>query len=147
MKKYWGVRLSSVQKHWRVMQSLKKNWLLVPKMTRGIWLILMQAVRSLKNLRQKSTDELSGITLKNDGKFEEKLPYALKNDISNLANFDSTVESLKIYTLMGSFWPKYHVWAKKVRISYRTVPSTIWPIFSEFLIFCWLISWAFRRVK
>ena len=60
-------------------------------------------MRSLKNLRQKSTDELSGITLKNDGKFEEKLPYALKNDISNLANFDSTVESLKIYTLMGSF--------------------------------------------
>ena len=34
--------------HWRVMQSLKKNWLLVPKMTWGIWWILMQAVTSLK---------------------------------------------------------------------------------------------------
>ena len=32
-------------------------------------------------------------------------------------------------------------------ISYCTVLSTIWPIFSEFLIFCWLISQAFRRVK
>ena len=32
-------------------------------------------------------------------------------------------------------------------ISYRTVPSTIWPLFSEFLIFCRLISQAFRRVK
>ena len=29
-------------------QSLKKNWLLVPKMTWGIWWILMQAVASLK---------------------------------------------------------------------------------------------------
>ena len=26
-------------------------------------------------------------------------------------------------------------------------PSTIWQIFSEFLIFCWLISRTFRRVK
>ena len=32
-------------------------------------------------------------------------------------------------------------------ISYRTIPSTIWPLFSEFLIFCRLISRAFRRVK
>ena len=32
-------------------------------------------------------------------------------------------------------------------ISYRTVPGTIWPIFSSFLIFCWHISLAFRRVK
>ena len=32
-------------------------------------------------------------------------------------------------------------------ISYCTVPSTIWPIFSKFLIFCRLISLAFRRVK
>ena len=34
--------------HWRVMQSLKKNWLFVPKMTWGIWWILMQAVESMK---------------------------------------------------------------------------------------------------
>ena len=36
---------------------------------------------------------------------------------------------------------------KTICISYHTVPSTIWPIFSEFLIFCWLISRAFKRVK
>ena len=35
----------------------------------------------------------------------------------------------------------------KICISYRTIPSTIWPLFSEFLIFCRLISRAFRRVK
>ena len=37
-----------LSRHWRVMQSLKKNWLLVPKMTWGIWWILMRAVVSLK---------------------------------------------------------------------------------------------------
>ena len=34
--------------HWRVMQSLKKSWLLAPKITWGIWWTLMQAVASLK---------------------------------------------------------------------------------------------------
>ena len=38
----------NVSWHWRVMQSLKKSSLLVPKMTRGIWWSLMRAVASLK---------------------------------------------------------------------------------------------------
>ena len=42
------VQKSYVSWNWRVMQSLKKNWLLVPKMTWGIWWILMRAVASLK---------------------------------------------------------------------------------------------------
>ena len=43
------VQKSCVSWHWRVMQNLKKNWLLVPKMTRRIWRILKRAVASLKN--------------------------------------------------------------------------------------------------
>ena len=54
-------------------------------------------------LSQKSTEELCVITLKNDEKFQEELTCALKNEMRNLANFDPTVESLKIRTLMGSF--------------------------------------------
>ena len=62
------VQMSYVSWHWRLMQSLKKkivlalkfteflmsflepklSWLLVPKMTQGIWWILMQAVASLR---------------------------------------------------------------------------------------------------
>ena len=42
------VKKSSASWYWRVMESLKKNWLLVPKMTWGIWWILMRAVASLK---------------------------------------------------------------------------------------------------
>ena len=36
---------------------------------------------------QKSIEDLSFMTLKNDAKFEEKLTGSLENDIGNLANF------------------------------------------------------------
>ena len=40
-------------------------------------------------------------------KFEGKLTFAFKTDMKNFANFhQSTFESLKIETLMGSFYPK-----------------------------------------
>ena len=42
------VQKSYLSWHWRAMQSLKKNWLLVLKMTWWICWILMQAVASLK---------------------------------------------------------------------------------------------------
>ena len=42
-----------------------------------------------------------------DAKFKAKGTYAFKNDMRNLANFhQSTFESLKIETLIGSFYPK-----------------------------------------
>ena len=46
----WAEKLqrSYVLWHWRVMQYLKKNWLVVWKITIGIWLIFMRAVASLK---------------------------------------------------------------------------------------------------
>ena len=60
---------------------------------------------------------------------EEELNCALKSDMGNLANFELTLECLKICTfekfaLLGSFWEKYimsellrkvyNVWAKKI---------------------------------
>ena len=42
------IQKSFVSWHWRVMQSLKKIWLLFPKMPCGIWWILMPAVANLK---------------------------------------------------------------------------------------------------
>ena len=42
-----------------------------------------------------------------DARFDRKLTCSFKNDTRNLANFHhSTFESLKIGTLMGSFYPK-----------------------------------------
>ena len=47
------------------------------------------------------------MTLKIDAEFEGKLMSASKNDMTNLTNFhQSTFESLKIVTFIGSFYPK-----------------------------------------
>ena len=42
------VQRSYFSLHWRVIQNLKKNWLLVWKMIWGIWQILTRALESLK---------------------------------------------------------------------------------------------------
>ena len=54
-------------------------------------------------LSKKSTEELCVITLKNKAKFEKELICTLKNNMRNWVNFNSTLEILKICTLMGSF--------------------------------------------
>ena len=84
------------------MQNLKKNWLAVSKLTLGIWLILIRALKSLKRLyfngfllskaekcmRVEYTDELYVMTIKNIAKFEEKSACRFKIDIRNLTNSD-----------------------------------------------------------
>ena len=50
-----------------------------------------------------------------DAKFEGKLTCAFKNDMRNLANFhQSTFESLKIETFIGSFYPKQKMYVLKL---------------------------------
>ena len=50
-----------------------------------------------------------------DAKFEGKMTCAFKNDMRNLANFhQSMFESLKIGTLMGSFYPKQKMYELKI---------------------------------
>ena len=47
------------------------------------------------------------MALNTDATFEGELTCAFKNDMRDLANFhQSMFESLKIETLMGSFYPK-----------------------------------------
>ena len=76
--------------HWRVIQTLKKNWLFVWKITWGIWRILMRAVESLKIYI------LIGYFCRKYAMFELKkyrrvvpwkMTYGLKNDKSNWVNF------------------------------------------------------------
>ena len=53
--------------------------------------------------------------LKIDAKFEGKMTCAFKNDMRNLANFhQSMFESLKIGTLMGSFYLKQKMYELKI---------------------------------
>ena len=70
-------------------------------MTRGIWQILTQTSKSLKNVHfnepflikvysvwaKKSTKELCLMALKNDEKFDEKLTCAFNNDMKKLEIF------------------------------------------------------------
>ena len=65
-------RLTSHDNEEAVMQSLKKNWFLVPKMTWGIWWILSGKSESLH------FDVLLLSITKSDPNFEEKLTFAWK---------------------------------------------------------------------
>ena len=50
-----------------------------------------------------------------DAKFDGKLTCAFKNDMKNLANFhQSMFGSLKIGTLMGSFYPNQKMYELKI---------------------------------
>ena len=54
-----------------------------------------------------------------DAKFERKMTCAFKNDMKNLANFHQNMfESLKIGTLMGSFYLKQKIYELEI---YREV--------------------------
>ena len=55
------------------------------------------------------------MTLNTDATFEGKLTCAFKNDMRNSANFhQSMFESLKIGTLMGSFYAKQNIYELKI---------------------------------
>ena len=55
------------------------------------------------------------MTLNIDATFERKLTCTFKNDMRNLGNFhQSMFESLKIETLMGSFYVKWKICALKI---------------------------------
>ena len=59
------------------------------------------------------------MTLKSDGKFEEKLAYGSKNDMTNLVNFNASSgksEHLQFDVLLLSI--AYKVAAKEVQKSY-----------------------------
>ena len=56
------------------------------------------------------------MALNTDAKFEGKMTCAFKNDMRNLANFhQSMFESLKIGTLIGSFYPKQKIYELKIQ--------------------------------
>ena len=64
---------------------------------------------------KKSIVELFLMVLNIDEKFEEKITCAFKNGMRNLANFyQSMFGSLKIGTLMGSYYPKGKMYELKI---------------------------------
>ena len=83
----YNLQKSYVSWKWRMMQKLKKTWLVNSKLTWRIWWFFTRALENLKNLHfngllltkvynvwaKKSTEELFLIALQIDAKFEGKL--------------------------------------------------------------------------
>ena len=120
VKNVWVSNLQGncVSWQWRMMQNLKRNWLVSSKLTWEIWRILTWALENLKNLHfnglllnkvhnvwaKKSIGEFCLMALNIDATFEGKLNCAFKNDMRNLANFHQRMfESLKI----GTWWDPF----------------------------------------
>ena len=75
--------------HWKKIQTLKKNWLFIWKMTWGIWWTLTWAVESLKicTLMSYFCRKYVMFELKRyRGVMLWKKTYGFKNDISNFVN-------------------------------------------------------------
>ena len=114
---------------WIMTQKLKRNWLVISKLTWGIWRIFTWALESLKHFhfnelllikvyivwaKNVQREDLSSMKLKMDTKFGEESTCRFKIDIRNLTNFTWALKSLKDFHFNGLFLRKvYTVWAKK----------------------------------
>ena len=100
-----NVERSYLSWHWRVMQILKKNWLVVwnrqfgkfsPEHLKvsnlGLW--WDPFVQSRKHMTLKFTEELFVMTMKKNAKFEKELTSHFNTDMRNLTNFDSSTRKL-----------------------------------------------------
>ena len=133
------IQKSYVSWYWRVMQSLNKNWLLVPNMTWSIWWFLMRAVTSLKictllsyfcqyyiNFELKNCRRIiSHYTLMKNWVFVWKMTWGIWGILTR------AVESLKIFTLVGYFCRKYVMFELK---KYKGVVS-------------WKVTYGLKRHK
>ena len=114
---------------WKMMQNLKKNWLVALNLTWRIWRILTRALESLKNSHfnvlllskiyivwaKNGTEELSFMTLKSHSKFGEESNSHFNIGMRNLTILTWALESLKrSFHFNGHLLNKvYIVWAKK----------------------------------
>ena len=103
------------------MQNLKKNWLVVWKVTWGIWKVFTRAlkvsklglwwdplIQNRKRMSLRSTEELCVMTMKKNAKLEEELTCHFKIVMRNLNEFWSKhLKISKSFILMCSFWAKY----------------------------------------
>ena len=114
------VQRSYVSWHWRVVKNLKKSWFLVSKMTR-IWLILIQAIKSLKNLHFDLKKNIGVIFYDTEEscKIEERLTCGFEYNIKNLANFHQNTWQCQNWYFHGILLSKVeNAWAKNLQRSY-----------------------------
>ena len=130
---------SYVSWHWRMIQSLKKNWLLVPKMDMSNLVNFNASSGKSENLHfdvlllsiaykvsAKKYRWIISHDTKRDPSFEEKVSFCLKNDMRNLENFNPSSGKSKILHFVGLvLWEVCNIWAEKIqRICF--VKNNLW---------------------
>ena len=113
---------SYVWLHSRLIQSLKENWLVLPKIDmrnlanfhqstclESLWLGTLMAsfCLELKMYELKIYRGVGVMTMKNDPKLEKKLTCQFKTDMRSFTNFDASTWNSQKFALTSSFWPKY----------------------------------------
>ena len=88
------------------------------------WSLFIEIIQSLS---QKSTEEISLMTLNSDTKLK-KLISGFKYDMSNSVNFYATTQNSENFTSTGSFCPKYIRFELKIQRSYLVVSKMGWGI-------------------
>ena len=105
VEKVWALNLqwSYVSWQWRMIQKLKRNWLVILKLTwtsqnltrtlekSNFFFKLVPCDQSIYCLSYKSTEELPFMTLRSYANFEENLTSDFKKDMKNLANFHQSI--------------------------------------------------------
>ena len=101
-----NVQRRCFRQHSILMQNFKEKWLVLSKMTWGIWQIFTKArlkvekfglllgsfIQNRKCMSSKFTWDLCVITMKNDVKFHYKLMGQFKTDMRNLTILDSSTQ-------------------------------------------------------
>ena len=117
----WALKRSYVWWHWILMQNLKENWLLLSKMTWGIWEIFTRALESLKigtlmgffcpKLKMYELKIYRGVMCHDNEEWCKNwrgIDLSVQNWHEEFDEFWPEHSKIsKICTLMGCFWPKY----------------------------------------
>ena len=113
----------------------------------------MQVVPAKKTRRNCTETYLRGLRNQNVEHVNQCESNILKTQSHSLVNLPELyfllkvkITKMKIIHHRQSYEGCIHL--GRIRISYRTVQSIIWPIFSEILIFCWNNSkiWETKKI-
>ena len=149
------IQNSSGSWRWSKMQTLKKNWRLVPKMTWGIWCILMRAVASLKicTLMRYFYQKYVLFEAK---KYREVMCHKSEEWYKIWRGTELCFE--KWHEEFSKFWPNtwksqnlhfngllltkvYNVWAKKLQRSYASLQWGSMETLKEKWLVVWQMIW------
>ena len=110
-----------------MISSLKENWFVLPKMIWGIWQIFTRSLESVKigtlmasfclKLKMYELKIYRGVMCHGNEEWCKNwrgIDFSFKIDMRNVTMFWLEHSKIsQICTLMGCFWPKYNIWAKK----------------------------------